>query len=129
MSILLTTPQSFDPGHGQATIQYPEVKIVQVDHDIVAKRMVLHLQYGETINDDWHGSPLMEKHFEVIENFAGNPDGNGGGWLPGQEPDPAYDLFMVGHQASSTQTLLYDEVASALYQYLLDEDIYEGTEQ
>lgn len=129
MSILLDTPQSFDPGHGQPSIQYPEVKIVQVDHEIVAKRLVMHLQYGETVAGEWSGSPHMEKHAEAIENFAGNPDGDGGGWLPGQEPDPAYDLFMVSQFASSTQTHLYDENARALYQYLLDAGVYEGVEQ
>jgi hypothetical protein len=127
MSILLTTPQVFERGHGQSAVTHPEVKIVQVDHEIAAKRLVMHIQYGETVDGDWVGSPYVEKHYEVIENFLGNPDSEGG-WLPGQEPDPAYDLFMISQFASSTSTYLYDENARALYQYLLDAGIYEGAE-
>jgi hypothetical protein len=125
MSILLTTPETFNPGHGQPTIVYPEVKIVQVDHEIVAKRLVLHMQYGETIDGDWIGSPHMYKHVEIIENFegiAGQDD-----WI--EEPDPRYDLFMVSQFAESTTAYLYDENARALYQYLLDQGIYAGVEQ
>jgi len=123
MPITLTTPQTFEPGHGQASIDYPEVKIVQVDWEIVGKRLVLHMQYGETINGDWKGSPEMAWHPEPIFNFEGVPDGDGG-WV--DEPDPAYDLFWVALSASSTQTLLYDENSTAFYQYLLDDGRYVG---
>lgn len=124
MSITLTTPQQYDPGHGQSPISVPEVKIYQVDHEIVAKRLILHMQYGTTISGDWIGQPEMPVHSEVIYNFDGMPDGEGG-WV--QEPDPAYDLFMVSTFPSSTSNLLYDENATALYQYLLDDGRYEGT--
>ena len=123
MSIALTTPQPFERGHGLPQLSYPEVMIVQVDHGIVEHRMVLHMQYGETVADEWIGSPEMAIHQEVICNFEGVADGEGG-WL--EEPDPAYDLLMVSSFASSTTTFLYDEVATVLYQYLLDDGRYEG---
>ena len=117
MSILLTTPQAHDPGHGGAIVSYPEVKIVQVDHEIVSKRLVLHMQYGETIAGDWIGALDMDRGLEVIENDQGTPDGEGG-WL--EEPDPAYDLFMISQFAESLTAYLYDENARALYEHLID---------
>ncbi len=124
MSIALTTPQPFERGHGLPQLLYPEVMVVQVDHGIVDQRLVLHIQYGETIAGAWIGSPAMGIHQEVIHNFEGVADGEGG-WL--EEPDPAYDLLMVSTFASSTTTFLYDEVSAALYQYLLDDGRYVGT--
>ncbi len=124
MSIQLTTPHPFDPGHGQAVLTFPEVMIVQVDHEVVGHCLVLHMQYGETIDGEWVGTPVMPRFEEVIENFQGVPDGEGG-WL--EEPDPVYDLFMSSTSASSTETPLYDENAKALYQHLLDDNRYDGT--
>ena len=66
----------------------------------------------------------MHQHQELIYNFEGTPDGEGG-WV--NEPDPAYDLFMISQFASSTTTLLYDENSDALHQYLLDDGRYAGT--
>ncbi len=142
MSFQLDTPQNHDRGHGQPLVTYPEVKIVQVDHLIVAKRLVLHMQYGETIAGEWVGSPDMAWHQEVIDNFEGLPDGEGG-WQIGKkvngewvvdptgdpmEPDPAYDLFMVSTFPTSTANLLYDENASAFYTYMADDGRYAGSE-
>ena len=124
MTITLTTPETSNPGHGHSGTSYPEVKIVQVDHDIIAKRLVLHMQYGETVSGEWVGSIDMERHTEPILNFEGIADGLGG-WT--EEPDPAYDLFMVSQYASSTSTFLYDEVSTVLYQYLIDDGRYVGT--
>jgi hypothetical protein len=82
----------------------------------------------------------MEQHQEVIENFEGLPDGEGG-WLIGKkvngvwivdptgeemDPDPSYDLFMVSTFPSSINNQLYEENSNALYQYMIDDDRYEG---
>jgi len=123
MSITLTTPQPFNRGHGLPDLSFPEVKVIMVTHEIVAKRLVMHMQYGETVGGDWVGSPDMLINQELIENFEGTADGDGG-WL--SEPDPAYDLFIASQFASSTSAYLYDENATALYQYLLDDSRYVG---
>ena len=99
MSIALTTPHPFNPGHGQPVIEYPEVMIVQVDHEVVGQRLVLHMQYGTTVAGDWVGAAEVPRHEEVIENYQGTPDGLGG-WL--EEPDPKYDLFMVSTVPANT---------------------------
>lgn len=124
MSILLDTPHPFDPGHGQAVLNFPEVMIVQVDHEIVGQRLVLHMQYGETIDGEWIGTPVVPRFEEVIENEQGYPDGEGG-WI--EEPDPKYDLFMVSSFAPNTTDYLYDINAVALYQYLIDDNRYAGS--
>lgn len=124
MSILLDTPQAFSLGHGQPDVSFPEVKIVMVTQEIVAKRLVLHMQYGATVAGEWVGSPDAPMSQQVIENFEGMADGLGG-WI--EEPDPKYDLFMVSQFAESTTTYLYDENSRALYQYLLDDDRYAGS--
>ncbi len=124
MSILLTTPQTFSRGHGLSDVSFPEVKIVMVTQEVVAKRLVLHMQYGATVAGEWVGSPDTPMAQELIANFEGTADGEGG-WI--DEPDPAYDLFMLSQFAQSTSTYLYDENARALYQYLLDDGRYVGS--
>ena len=125
MTITLDTPHPYDPGHGQPVLTFPEVKIVQIDHEIVGHCMVLHMQYGETAGDgEWVGTPVVPRYEEVIENFQGVPDGEGG-WL--LEPDPKYDLYMVSTFPENTTDPSYDQDSKALYQYLIDDSRYEGT--
>lgn len=123
MALTLTTPLEQPGLHGEAGATYGEVKIVAVGLDLIQKQLSMTCQYGDTIADEWTPAPLPDV-VHTIQNIE-PLFGTDGEVL--READPAYDLFMAASFASSTATFLYDEVADSLYQWLIDEDIYEGS--
>jgi len=124
MTIILDTPFSYDPGHNHPVTLFAEVKIVRFFLDSLDERVVMYLQYGDTVDGDWIGAVGIGVHEEAIYNFEGTPDGEGG-WI--ELPSPDYDLFILGQFATSVATFLYDEVSASLEQYLIDDGRYNGT--
>jgi hypothetical protein len=113
--------------HGSPAEQYNEVKIVAIN--IVPfgddKEITMTCQYGNTDNDDeWQPSIRLDKMPHTILNRDVVVDADGNEVEPAE---PNYDLFVLAAVTSAPGAYIYDEVAESLYQWLLDEGIYEGT--
>lgn len=129
MPILLTTPLQQPALHGQPAASYGEVMIIAFGVQTVDKQLSITCQYGNTVGNEWQPSPLPSvvhtvENTDQITTVPQTPDDQ---VELIQEADPAYDLLMVSTHALSTTTLLYDEVSTSLYQYLIDEGIYDGS--
>jgi len=124
MSITLTTPLTFDPGHGLPVEVLNEAKINAFRVDIIGKTLMIDTQYGNTVGGTWV-SGSAPGHTHLIENKPAqinyaDPDNS-------LEADPVYDTLMGTSLTSAAGSPLYGEVGVSLYQVLVDEGIYEGT--
>jgi hypothetical protein len=124
MTIALTTPLSYDPGHGGATETLNEIKIIDFHVSIVEAWLTLVTQYGNTVEGVWiPGS--APGHDITIRNTPEilHPDD------PEQSipADPAYNILVGTSLTSAADVPVYSEVSDGLYQYLLDKAHYVGT--
>ena len=121
MPILLDTPFQFSPGHNKPIETYNEVKIVKFAVDIAISELHLLIQYGNTVSGVWvAGQAQINSVF--VENLEDRVDG--GVEIPAF---PAYDILVGTSVTTGTGISLYNDVAQNLYQYLIDQEIYEGT--
>jgi hypothetical protein len=115
MTIKLTTPVSV---LGE---ELTEVKIVVVGIGIEDKQIQLTCQYGNTVDGTWIPSAKLERVTHLIENKLAINDTE----KEITPADLAYDEAITS-VASEAGAYLYDEVASNLYQFLLDRSLYKG---
>ena len=124
MTIALTTPFTYDPGHGNTPESLGEVKIIDFHVSIVESWLTLVTQYGNTVEGVWlPGS--APGHDITIRNTPEitHPDD------PGQSipADPAYNILVGTSLTTATGVPVYGEVSNGLYQYLIDNVHYVGT--
>ena len=118
MPISLTTAFSYEPGHGQSTISYGEVKIICFTQVTEENRIDMHVQYGDTVDGKWVPGVVPVHMLSIQDTPAIPPD------IPAGND---YLMFVGTKYPTSTSNLLYVEVANTLYQYLIDQGLYAGT--
>lgn len=124
MTIALTTPHIYDPGHGDAPEVSNEIKIVDFHMSIVESCLTIITQYGNTSEDVWIAGNAPG-HDITIKNTPAqiHPDD------PEQSipADPSYNILVGTSMTSATGVPIYGEVSDSLYQYLIDKGHYIGT--
>ena len=153
MPILLTTPHTYDPGHGKPTVDYALVIIETMAMHATSKRLVLGLLYFNLNPTTGAIEPSPERMLTVtIENKPEvvdrqqriNPE-TGIAEIEDVEISPednAFDAMQTAFTIRVNAGVLevdgvsavwgaeargYDFVSTFLYQYLIDHDYYEGT--
>jgi len=113
MPILLTTP--YNPGSADPGGSYPRAKITGFSIDLHAKVIHARLEYGDVVGGSWvRGRASMEPEV-CIENKP-------------SDPGPAttdYDDMVA--ELPDTDETIYAAAARVLYEYLLANDILDGT--
>ena len=126
MTILLTTPLVHEPGHGQASETYNEVKILTYRPWTTKGKLEIVTTYGNTVNGAWVNGKTHQRII-LVKNTEAETDGE----VELTPADPAYDNFVgsVFVTQEDVGKLLYGVVSDDLYQYLIDEGHYAGTVQ
>jgi len=128
MTISLTTPFNYDPGHGKPIVVCNEVKIVEtrVNTERESGFIILMCKYGNGNGNFMPVDPRPSRH--RIENIPAKTAMNEEGVIVEVEAaDPKYDDFISSCKTAAANLLVMDEVSRHLYQWLLDEGIYSGT--
>lgn len=126
MPLDLTTPYVYNLGHGQGSATYAQVKIVGFTADIEPDPVTtLRIQYGDTVDGVWVPgvAPIEYPVIADVPAEVGYVDGDFVEVTPG---DPKYTDWVASTSAASTETLLKDEMAAALYTYLCEQEGFEG---
>lgn len=124
MTITLTTPHNYLPGHGKPTQVCHEVKIILFTVDIIASYLDIEAQYGNTVEGIWQASDAPTESYrvanwpEVINPY--DPENS-------QPANPEYNILVGTSLTSATGVPIYGEVSDGLYQWLLDKGHYVGT--
>lgn len=138
-ALVTPTPHHHDPGHGQQAVDYFYVEIVGFQVFTALRRLNITLQYGNPgPSGEWLPSPepvhvvRIQNHPAITsEGYDPNAGGEGiPGWVT-QEVEPArpdfdnlVDAFILVQAHVGMRG--YDAVGMFLYQYLLDNNYYEG---
>ena len=122
MTIELTTPFSYTPGHGESSVSYAEVKIIFFSVNIELMCIVLRVQYGDTVSGNWTPGKVPI-HQILIEDVAEKIDSAG----DEIDANPVYSILMGTSLTSDTGVSLYNDVGNNLYQHLIDKGFYTGT--
>lgn len=125
MSITLTTPLNFEPGHGLPMEVYNEVSIVDFHVKLRQKEMKVLVEYGNTNAGGIWVPGKAEKGCVVIRNIPAYEDAAGVQHLD----DPQFDIIVGTQivQAAEVGARIYDIVGLHLYQWLVDNGYYPGT--
>ena len=124
MSILLTTPLVHDPGHGQASETYNEIKVLWFRPWTTKNKMEIMTNYGNTVDGAWVNGKTHANCI-LVQNKPAESDGE----EETAPAEPAYDDMVNGVVVTQADVgkLLYSVVSDDLYQYLIDEGHYAGT--
>jgi hypothetical protein len=104
MALLLTTPKStgdLDPN----AVSYEHVKVVVTTHNSYSHSITLQCQYGNEDGYDWNAG-IVPCEFHIIEG------------------DDYYAILTEMPDEGETS---YQAVSRALYEWLIDNEIYSGT--
>ena len=127
MPITLTVPMEVNPGRGAPAEVFAEAKIVGFEAIVEpADRAstTIRVQYGNTVDGVWVASSTLAIEYVLIEDRPAVLDGAGGEVSPASM---AYSDWVAATNPSSVESLLYVEVAIALYTYLLTQAGFAGT--
>lgn len=125
MPIQLTTAVQHDPGQGQSVETYQQAKIVGFTADIEPPEdagTTIRVQYGNTVDGRWVPGKLPEQHV-VIKDVSALYDTEGNEL---RAEDLRYSNWVGSAKPTSTENLLYSEIAIALYQFLLTNEGFAG---
>jgi hypothetical protein len=125
MPIRLTTPLEHNPGRGASLESYAEAKIVGFEAIVepaADSSTTIRVQYGNTVDGEWVPGRLPVEYV-VIADVAQLADTEG---VIFREADPKYSAWVGSVHPTSTENLLYAEIAIALYSYLLTQEGFEG---
>ena len=113
MPILLTTP--YNPGSADPGKSYPRAKITGFSIDLHAKVIRARLEYGDVVDGAWVRGLVSTEPEVCIENKPA-------------DPGPASTDYddMVAELPDEEETI-YVAAARVLYEYLLANDILDGT--
>jgi len=125
MPIVLTTPFSFDPGHGQPVESYGEMKIVEFVCGVQESQIRMRCQYGDTVDGTWVPGNAPESAHVVedrpaAENVPATSDYTD---LVAASRTTADDEITPGDGGHS----IYVGAARELYEWLIARGIYDGT--
>ena len=135
MTIELTTPLTYDPGHGGAPEVLNEVKVIDFHVNIVEFWLTMTTQYGNTVDGAWiaGNAPGHDVHIQntPVQVHPDDPEQS----IPA---DNAYNIMIMTKVLAATISALaledpvpdlyvYNLVSDGLYQYLLDNGHYIGT--
>ena len=125
MPILLTTPKVVSPGPGQETITYTQLKIAGFDLPPPGKRIILKLQYGDTVNNVWISKAsifkLRVQDIPEIKSMEYNFETEEVEEVISQAEDLKFTDMVATVLTNSNGLRLWDVVASSLYQHLIDQ--------
>jgi len=125
MPLQLTTPKSTgDLDLSALNNAYGEIKIIKQDIDVTNKVISLSIEYGNTVNDIWIQGILPPQEFK-IRNMPAQYDL----LEPPNEIVPAiahYDI-LISQLPTDANISIYNNVAVALYQWLIDNGYFSGT--
>lgn len=141
--ILLETPHTYDPGHGQPSIVYPKVAIAHVGLGISKDRIIFTMQYGDgaVILGTWQSKMKPFKLPPIQDKAAVMAIGEG----PLDPEDPDSPIVMQQYEAEPASTdftdmrdglivrpehvgiPFYHALGGEWYQYLIDKGYYSGT--
>jgi len=126
MPILLTTPKNTgDLDSNAPDGEYKELKIISFSLNPNQKKLYCVLEYGNTINDEWVKGVLSD--FSIsIGNTPEREEYDSENELVVIPATTEYDDLMAMLPFNTTDSL-YTQVAKALYQYLLDKELFAGT--
>lgn len=137
MAILLTTPHTYDHGHGDATVEYTHVVIRRQIVDTISKVLTLQMQYcnlgaGCVLSPE-PVHTLQIRNTEAVVDQAGGVDPETGKYavqpVEVVAAEPAFDnlraAFVVA--ADDVDEEGYDVVANYLYGYLITNAYYNGS--
>lgn len=126
MPLDLTTPYVYNLGHGQGSASYSQAKIVGFTADIEPDpATTMRIQYGDTTAGVWVPGVAPVEYLVIVDVPAevGYVDGE---FVEVVAAVPKYTDWVTSTKAASTETLLSDEVAAALYTYLCEQEGFEG---
>lgn len=124
MPILLTTPLTYEQGHGIASAVYNELRISCFAIDLDAQSVTMRCTYGNTVDGVWiRGAVAPATH--VFENIPAVTNGE----TEIEPAKPNYDDLILTPLTTVVGLSLYTEVKQALYQKLIDNGVYQGVIQ
>lgn len=113
MPIQLDTPVTVSQGHGQPDLELTHVMIIDFHTDLLGKVLRFTTSYGKIVNGNFLAGGIPIRSF-VYRNNPEDPEDN------------QYDQHIAAAQASEAGALIYNDLANYFYQFLIDEEIYEG---
>ena len=125
MPINLTTPMQHNPGRGQDVETYLQAKVVGFEAIVGPpedQSMTIRVQYGNTVEGVWTPGK-MPIEYVLIQDVQEVRDGSGNLL---QEEDPKFTNWVGSTYPASDANLLYVEIATALYEYLIQQEGFEG---
>lgn len=135
MPILLSTPFTYQPGHGEPPSVHAMVLIGSLQLDSVNRLIVLEMRYGswDPVASAWTDSGSPPRKIRVVNRPAvtqGGVDPETGQWgeQEAEPSDPAFDQLYESLVvlAGSVGGNHYDHISQYLYQWLIDNGYYQG---